>query len=141
MAGITNKDLYEAVNGLRAEVRDIYVTKDDFMPVKRAVYGTATMVLIAFVTVLISIVIPNIKREDIATNIVPQSISQTVEQEKSTPDQSGNTSSSPVPSGVAGSTAPPTNNFSPTIENKPQPAKNESQEQQKDCTIDFLVCL
>lgn len=60
---VTTKDVYNAIGDLRTEVRDIYVTKDDFNPVKKAVYSTAAMILVAFIATLITVVIPGVQKE------------------------------------------------------------------------------
>lgn len=59
---VSNKDLYTAINEFRMEARSEYVTKDEFAPVKKAVYGTVGLILTAFVVVLIAVVYPNINK-------------------------------------------------------------------------------
>ena len=49
MTQVTLKTIYDAIQDLREEVKDTYVTKDAFIPVKMIAYGivgTATMLVL-----------------------------------------------------------------------------------------------
>jgi len=54
---ITLKTIYDAVQDLRDEVKDTYVTKDEFTPVKLITYGIVGTVLTAVGGAIISIVV------------------------------------------------------------------------------------
>jgi len=53
----TLRDIYEAVQDLRAEVSEKYVTKDEFLPVKGVTYGLVALILMAVATALVETVI------------------------------------------------------------------------------------
>ena len=57
MTNITLKTIYDAVQDLRGEVKDTYVTKDEFTPVKLITYGIVGIVLMAVGGAIISIVV------------------------------------------------------------------------------------
>ena len=57
MTQITLKTIYDAVQDLRDEVKDTYVTKDEFTPVKLVTYGIVGIVLMAVGGAIISIVV------------------------------------------------------------------------------------
>lgn len=58
---ITIRDLYEAINSFRDEIRGSYVTKQEFSgrigPVEKIVYGIVGVVLMAVVTALVALVV------------------------------------------------------------------------------------
>lgn len=54
---VTLKDIYEAINELRDEMSDNYVTKQEFWPVKTIVYGGAGIVLVTVFTALVYMVV------------------------------------------------------------------------------------
>ena len=54
---VTIKDVYELIIALREEIREIYVTKDEFGPVKAVVYGLVTLIITGVVTALLATVI------------------------------------------------------------------------------------
>jgi hypothetical protein len=54
---VTLKDIYTAINDLRQEVRDGYVTKDEFGPVRSIAYGTVGLILVAVLTAVVANVI------------------------------------------------------------------------------------
>lgn len=57
MTNLEIKDIYNAINALRDEIRDCYVTKDEFRPIKVLVFGMAGIILSAVVTTLVASVI------------------------------------------------------------------------------------
>lgn len=57
MSNVTLKTIYDAVQDLRDEVRNTYVTKDEFKPVKTIVYGIVGTVMLAVGGAIISIVV------------------------------------------------------------------------------------
>jgi len=57
MTQISNKDIYELINEFRSEVKDTYVTKDSFEPVKKITYGLVALVLVAVVGALLALVV------------------------------------------------------------------------------------
>lgn len=61
MSVISNRDIYDAINELRKEVAEGYVRKEEFRPVKSIAYGAVGLILIAFITALIVLVIPEKK--------------------------------------------------------------------------------
>ena len=52
---VTLKDIYQAINDLREEMGQKYVTKDEFWPVKAIVYGGAGLVLMGVATILLTL--------------------------------------------------------------------------------------
>lgn len=54
---VTLRDIYTAVQEFRDEIRETYVTKAEFAPVMRVVYGLVTLILTAVVAALIGLVI------------------------------------------------------------------------------------
>jgi hypothetical protein len=68
---VTQKDLYENINALRSEmkqefhdIRECFVTKDEFEPIKRFVNGATgiiTLILIGVLGVVIASVIPGFR--------------------------------------------------------------------------------
>lgn len=54
---VTLKDVYELVEGLRDEVRETYVTKGEFLPVKMIAYGIVGMASMAVLTALLARVV------------------------------------------------------------------------------------
>jgi len=54
---ITLKDIYDSIEDLRCEVRDTYVTKDEFNPVKAIAYGMVGFILVGVLGALITNVI------------------------------------------------------------------------------------
>ena len=57
MAQVTLKTIYDAIQDLREEVKQTYVTKDEFMPVRAIVYGIVTTVLLAVGGAILSIIV------------------------------------------------------------------------------------
>jgi len=57
MTQVTLKTIYDAIQDLRDEVKDTYVTKDEFDPVRMVAYGLVgtivTGVLIAILTTVV----------------------------------------------------------------------------------------
>jgi len=57
MTQVTLKTIYDAIQDLRDEVKDTYVTKDEFTPVRMVAYGLVgtivTGVLIAILTTVV----------------------------------------------------------------------------------------
>lgn len=54
---VTIRDVYEQIENLREEIREQYVTKVEFWPVKSIVYGGAGIVLVSVVGALITLVL------------------------------------------------------------------------------------
>lgn len=54
---ITLKDLYDLIEKLRKEIAESYVSKTEFEPVKRVVYGLVRLILVGVMTALIALVI------------------------------------------------------------------------------------
>jgi len=57
MTQVTLKTIYDAIQDFRDEVRDTYVTKDEFTPVRLITYGIVGVVLMAVGGAIISIVV------------------------------------------------------------------------------------
>ena len=51
------QDIYELINEFRQEVRDSYVTKVEFFPIKTIVYGMVGLILVGVFTAIIAGVI------------------------------------------------------------------------------------
>lgn len=54
---VTLKDIYDSIEAFRTEVRDTYVTKDEFNPVKAVTYGMVSLILTAVLLVLVATVV------------------------------------------------------------------------------------
>ena len=54
---VTIKDVYNLVEGLRDEVREVYVTKGEFLPVKMIAYGIVGTASAAVLTALLAQVV------------------------------------------------------------------------------------
>lgn len=54
---VSLRDIYDAVQDLRVEVGEKYVTKDEFLPVKSVTYGLVALILMAVATALVATVI------------------------------------------------------------------------------------
>lgn len=54
---VTNKDIYDAINDFRNEVKCSYVTNDRFNPVEKLVYGLVGIVMVAVFGALVALVI------------------------------------------------------------------------------------
>jgi len=54
---VSLRDIYDAVQDLRNEVGEKYVTKDEFLPVKSVTYGLVALILMAVATALVDNVI------------------------------------------------------------------------------------
>jgi len=58
MTQVTLKTIYDAIQDFRDEVRNTYVTKDEFSPVRSIVYGMVglilTSVMVAIVTGIVN---------------------------------------------------------------------------------------
>lgn len=48
------KDIYDAINNLRDEVRCTYVTKDEFQPVKAIAFGLAGIILTTVIGLILT---------------------------------------------------------------------------------------
>ena len=58
---VTIRDVYEQIDALREDIKDGYVTKDEFRPVRMIVYGLASLILVAVATALVARVVIAIK--------------------------------------------------------------------------------
>lgn len=47
------RDIYNAIQDFREEVRGTYVTKEEFKPIKAVVFGMAGSVLLAFLNTIL----------------------------------------------------------------------------------------
>jgi len=57
MSQVTLKTIYDLIQDFRTEVKDTYVTKDEFNPVRSILYGMVGLILTAvFVAVLASVI-------------------------------------------------------------------------------------
>ena len=54
---VTIKDVYDLVEGLRDEVREVYVTKGEFLPVKMIAYSIVGVASAAVLTALLAQVV------------------------------------------------------------------------------------
>lgn len=54
---ITLKDVYDAINGLRAEIATNYVTKAEFAPVRAVAYGLVAVIVLAVVGAMLTQVV------------------------------------------------------------------------------------
>lgn len=54
---ITLRDIYNLIDDLRCEMRELYVTKDQFYPVKTIAYGIAGMAVTAVIGALLALVV------------------------------------------------------------------------------------
>jgi hypothetical protein len=54
---ITLKDIYDSVEKLRKEVADTYVSKVEFEPVRKIVYGIVSLILTGVIGALIAIAV------------------------------------------------------------------------------------
>ena len=57
MAQVTLKTIYDAVQDLRDEVKNTYVTQDSFRPVRAIVYGMVGILLTSIVVALVTSVV------------------------------------------------------------------------------------
>jgi len=57
MSQPTIRDIYEAVQDLREEIRCTYVTKDEFQPVKLIAFGLVSLILMTVVGAIVAGVI------------------------------------------------------------------------------------
>ena len=59
---VTLENVYNLVENLRDEVRDVYVTKDEFLPVKMIAYGivgtASTAILVALLARVVMAIVP-----------------------------------------------------------------------------------
>lgn len=53
----SNKDIYDAINDFRQEMKNCYVTIERYAPVEKLVYGTVGVMGILIVTALVGLVI------------------------------------------------------------------------------------
>lgn len=53
----TIKDIYEAVENLRQEIRSCYVTKDEFTPIKLIAYGLVSTILLGVLGAMMALVV------------------------------------------------------------------------------------
>jgi len=51
---VTIRDVYQQIESLRKEMRETYVTKSEFSPVRAIVYGMVTLIVTAFVIGLLA---------------------------------------------------------------------------------------
>ncbi|MCG3203932.1 MAG: hypothetical protein KCHDKBKB_00609 [Elusimicrobia bacterium] len=56
-AKVSLRDIYQAIQEFRDEVRETYVTKAEFAPVMRVVYGLVTLIISAVFMAIIALVI------------------------------------------------------------------------------------
>ncbi len=54
---VTIRDVYKLVETLRKEVKNTYVTRSEFLPVKAVAYGIVSIVSIAVATALLATVV------------------------------------------------------------------------------------
>lgn len=52
---VTLKDVYDAISALRTEIKEIYVTKDEFAPVRNVVYGLVALILASVIGALLTL--------------------------------------------------------------------------------------
>ena len=64
---ITLKDIHTLIAEMRTEMRETYVTKDSFEPVKRVTYGLVALILTAVMVSLLGMVVINSSRTNAAT--------------------------------------------------------------------------
>ena len=57
MTHITLKTIYDAIQELREEVKDTYVTKDEFNPVRSILYGMVGLILTGVVVAILATVV------------------------------------------------------------------------------------
>ena len=53
----TLKDVYDLIEEFRKEIRSIYVTKDEFSPVRNIVYGLIGVTALTVLTAALSLII------------------------------------------------------------------------------------
>lgn len=68
---VTLRDVYDAINELRAEVGKNYVTKDEFNPVRMIAYGLVSVILMSVIGALIIVVIRSPQEINQITNSIP----------------------------------------------------------------------
>jgi len=54
MIEVTIRDVYQQIESLRKEIKDTYVTKSEFTPVRTIVYGMVSLIITAFVIGLLA---------------------------------------------------------------------------------------
>lgn len=54
---VTIKDVYEQIESFREEVRDTYVSKSEFWPVRTLVYGFTGVLLLAVIGAIVNMVV------------------------------------------------------------------------------------
>jgi hypothetical protein len=54
---VTLRDIYESIQDFRTEVRETYVTKNEFLPVKSITYGLVTLIMVAVIGALVATVV------------------------------------------------------------------------------------
>jgi len=57
MTQVTLKTIYDAIQELREEVKDTYVTKDEFNPVRSILYGMVGLILTGVVVAILATVV------------------------------------------------------------------------------------
>ena len=57
MTQVTLKTIYDAIQDLREEVKDTYVTKDEFNPVRSILYGMVGLILTGVVVAILATVV------------------------------------------------------------------------------------
>lgn len=55
--GVTNKDLYEAIQSVKKDINDGYVRKESFEPIQKIVYGMVGATLLTVIGALLAMVI------------------------------------------------------------------------------------
>ena len=57
MTQVTLKTIYDAIQDLRDEVHQTYVTKDEFTPVKMITYGIVSTILLSVAGAILTLVV------------------------------------------------------------------------------------
>ena len=64
---VTLRDIHSLISDMRIEMKDTYVTKDSFDPVRRIVYGLVALVLTTVVGALLATVVMITSRQNTET--------------------------------------------------------------------------
>jgi ABC-type phosphate transport system permease subunit len=59
-AEVTLRDIYQAIEDFRKEVREQYVTKDEFMPVKNIAFGLVSLITFTVIGAILTMVIKTV---------------------------------------------------------------------------------
>ena len=54
---VSLRDIYNSIQDFRDEVRETYVTKNEFLPVKSITYGLVTLIMVAVIGALVASVV------------------------------------------------------------------------------------